>query len=380
MRQLLVVLAALAGVPGLLLGQSSQFGVRGLGLPIRPISPRALATGGAFSFFDVESSFNPASIGGVTTFTSLFTTSQNFRHSENPFGTSSGRDARFPLMFAAGPVGGTNLAVSVSVSGYTDRSFALGSRDSITLGGSRMAVFDTLSSKGGLSDLRGAVAWRATSSLTFGLGLHVITGTNRITNRRVFGDSTFVTATETSDLSYLGLGADLGVMLRVGSKLALSGLARTDGHLNIDRDSTRIGATDLPNTFGFGARFQPSPRLGLAAYGVRKGWSAADPDIKDQGGIAALDSYDVGAGVELVRNPKQPASRPLRFGVRYATLPFPVVAGKQAHEFGLSAGTGVRFTAGRGGIDVAVEQIWRSDGGTFSERATVITLGLSIRP
>jgi hypothetical protein len=339
-----------------------------------------LATGGSFSFFDVESSFNPASIGGVTTFTSLFSTSQNFRRSENPFGSSSGRDARFPLMLAAGPVGGTNLAVAVSVSGYTDRSFALGSRDSITLGGNRMAVFDTLSSKGGLSDLRGAMAWRATSSLVFGLGLHVITGTNRITNRRVFSDSSFVTATETSDLSYLGLGVSLGAMLRVGSKVALSALARSDGHLNVDRDTTRIGTTDLPNTFGLGARFQPTPKLGLAVYGVRKGWSAADSAIKAQGGIAALNSYDVGAGLEILRDPKQPASRPLRFGARYATLPFPVVAGQQAHEFGLSAGTGVRFTAGRGGLDFAVEQIWRSDGGGFKERATTFTLGISIRP
>ena len=57
-----------------LAGQSSQFGVRGLGIPLRPISVRATGTGGGFSLFDAESALNPASIGQVVFLNASFVT------------------------------------------------------------------------------------------------------------------------------------------------------------------------------------------------------------------------------------------------------------------------------------------------------------------
>jgi len=63
MRRLILLLLALAAVPPVLCAQSSQFGVRGLGLPGRQQSARAMGSAGAFAFFDGESSVSPASIG-----------------------------------------------------------------------------------------------------------------------------------------------------------------------------------------------------------------------------------------------------------------------------------------------------------------------------
>ena len=84
MRTALLFGLALLTTPAGLQAQSSQFGVRGLGIPVRPLSPRAIATGGAFGLFDLESSVNPATPALAVQFASLFSSAQNFRRSTNP--------------------------------------------------------------------------------------------------------------------------------------------------------------------------------------------------------------------------------------------------------------------------------------------------------
>jgi len=370
---LLLVTAPLAA-------QSSQFGVRGLGIPMRPYSPRAVATGGAFAMFDAESSLNPAAIASVLQFTSLVSNSQSFRSSTNPFGTASGRDARFPQATVLGPIGGTNLAAALSLSGYTDRSFAIGTTDSITLRGEQVAVFDTLSATGGLSDIRAALAWQVTRSLHVGAAGHLIPGSNRVLNSRAFSDTAYAGATELNELSYLGFGFSTGIVARPVARVAIAGLFRVDGSLTTRRDSTDIGSIDLPTTLGGAIRWQPSLRLVMAGSVLRRNWSVSDADLRAQGGVGALNTTEIAAGVELIRNNRNPAHKAIRFGAHYATLPFPVTEAIQPHEVGLSLGTGIRFTGGRGGFDIALEQLWRSDSEGFSERAFVITLGVSLRP
>jgi hypothetical protein len=56
-----------------------------------------------------------------------------------------------------------------------------------------------------------------------------------------------------------------------------------------------------------------------------------------------------------------------------------LVAGDQGHEFGVSAGSGIRFAQQRAGIDVTVEHAWRSEG-AYSERGFLLSLGISVRP
>jgi opacity protein-like surface antigen len=376
----LVAIATLAGAPDVARAQSSQFGIRGLGLPMRALSPRAVATGGAFGLFDVESSVNPAAVAAASQFTSLFTSAQSFRSSTNPFGSTSGRDNRFPQVIAAGPIGGTRLGGAVSVSGYTDRSFSLATEDTIELRGAPVPVFDTLSSRGGLTDIRVALGWRVSGSVGLGLGLHAIPGSNRIENHRAFGDTAYGGAIERSEISYLGFGVSGGVTFRPTPWVTVAAMVRSDGHVNVERDTIPIGRTDLPLAVSGGIRWQPALNLAVAAAYAWRNWSTADADLRAQGGIGALDAHEISAGIEILKDPRLPGHRPWRFGVRYATLPFPVRADQQAHEYGLSAGTGIRFTGGRGGLDLALEQIWRSDGAGFTERATVVTLGVSLRP
>jgi hypothetical protein len=373
----LLILLALA--PELVSAQSSQFGVRGLGFPGRGLAVRATASEGAFGLFDPESSLNPAALGAVPTLTSVFTVTQSFRNTENPAGSASTRDTRFPELSVAGPVRQSAGAFGLSYSNYTSRDFTVASVGSIDLRGVPVGVTDSFSSRGGLSDLRLAGAYRIHDRWMFGGGFHIITGSNRLQSRRVFADSSYLSSSQRSELSYAGVGVSLGVIRQFGPRAAVAALLRSDGHVNVDRDSAHVGRVDLPYTFGLGVRVQPAAQLELGVQGLMRTWSGANSDLQEQGGIGAENTLEVALGGQYTPDLKRPYRRPIRFGARYATLPFPLVLGQQAHELGISLGSGLRFAQQRAGVDVSLEHVWRSEG-PYSERAFVLSLGISVRP
>jgi hypothetical protein len=136
---------------------------------------------------------------------------------------------------------------------------------------------------------------------------------------------------------------------------------------------------DLPYSFGLGLRLQPSAKLNLATQTILRTWSGANSDLLQQGGVGAENTLEIAAGAEYTPDPRRPFRRPLRFGARYARLPFPLTPGEQGYEFGLSAGSGIRFAQQRGGFDLALEHVWRSEG-VYSERGFILTFGVSVRP
>lgn len=363
-----------------LAAQSSQFGSRGLGVPLRPLSVRGFGTGGAFGSFDVESAFNPASIGLTTGVSAAFQTVQSWRHSESPAGSGSARDNRFPGVMVVAPVGGTNLAVSLSASGYTDRNVSLVSQDTIILRDVPVGVFDTLTSEGGISDLRAAVAWRQSRSVQWGLGLHLITGSNRIRSKRAFSDTVYTGASERATISYLGVGASAGVVARVNRFLSVAGMIRADNRVRVERDTNDLGTTRLPVTVAGAVRLQLSDRLMIAGGGTFRNWSASNDDLIAQDGIGSRNTMEWNAGIEFLKDPKRPFHRPLRLGFRRAGLPFPLFVGQTQHETGISAGTSFRFVADRAGVDIAVERVWRDGGPGYKETAFLLNLGISVRP
>src|SRR5918992_5158138 len=376
--QRLTLISLLAITPAILEAQSSQFGVRGLGFPGRNVASRAASAGGAFGLFDPESSVNPAALGGILNLTSIFTISQGFRSQENPAGSASTRDTRFPQLMVVGPVRQGRGALGLSYSNYTNRDFTLASSSTVDIRGVPVGITDTLSSRGGLNDIRLAGAYRIQERWIFGAGLHVISGNNRLESRRSFDDPNFVTSQQQAEVSYAGVGASVGVIRQFGPRFAVAAMVRSDGHLNVDRDSIRVGQVDLPYSFGLGLRWQPSQKLDLAAQTIVRTWSGANSDLLEQGGVGAENTVEVAAGAEYTPDPRRPFRRPLRFGARYARLPFPLTPGNQGHEFGVSVGSGIRFAQQRGGVDVALEHVWRSEG-VYSERGFILTLGVSVR-
>lgn len=376
-RAILVVWLTL--IPGVLLAQSSQFGVRGLGFPGRALAVRSQGAGGGFGLFDPESSQNPAALANVPVLTSVLTVTQGFRQVENPSGSASVRSTRFPQLMVAGPIRTLPAAVGFSFSNYTSRDFTLATSEIIELRGAPVAVRDTLSSRGGLNDLRIAGSYRLGQRWAAGAGFHIISGSNRLTSTRVFEDPAYLSSRQQSELSFAGIGLSLGLTRQFGPNLAVSALVRSDGHVNVDRDSLRAGQVDLPYSFGLGARWRPVPTLDVGVQSLVRTWSGANSDLLAMGGTGARNTIEVAAGAEYTSDPRRPFRRPIRLGARYATLPFPLVPGEQAHEFGVSAGSGVRFAQQRAGLDLSLEYIWRSEG-PYSERGFLLSLGVSVRP
>jgi len=373
------LLGLLTIVPGIAGAQSSQFGVRGLGFPGRGLNARVIASGGAFGLFDSESSLNPAALAGVTALTSIFTASSAYRTVENPAGTASTRDTRFPLLMIVGPVRQTGTALGFSYSGYTDRDFSIVSSGTLDLRGGPVGVTDTFTSRGGLSDLRAAGAYRIRDRWLLGAGVHVITGSNRVESRRSFNDSTYLSSVQKAEISFAGFGISGGAIRQMGPRFAIAALVRADGHVSVDRDSTQVATVDLPYTFGLGIRWQPAPKFGLATQTILRTWSAANSDLVAQGGVGANNTFEVALGGEYTPDVQRPYRRPLRFGGRYARLPFPLEPGTEPHEYAVSIGSGMRFAQQRGGVDLAVEHVWRSEG-VHSEHGFILTLGISVRP
>ena len=373
-----LTLAVVAAGP--LAAQASQFGTRGFGLPLRPISVHAAGTGGSFGLFDAESASNPASFAFVGRSNVAFQTVQTWTSTNNPVGTASTRDNRYPGFIVAAPLGGTRFAVAVSAAGYTDRNFSLASVDTIILRDASVETTDTLTSLGGISDLRGALAWRMSGQVQWGLGLHLLTGSNRITNHRVFADTNYSGATERSTLSYLAHGVSIGVSVRPVPMVTLVGMARADSRMRIERDTSSLGTVRLPMTFGAGARLQLGKRALIAGSAIFRNWDRSDADLRALGGIGSRSTTEWSAGFEFMPNPTRPGVHPIRLGVYRAGLPFPLQSGLSQNETGISAGSSFEFAGGRARGDVAVSRVWRSGGPDFSEHAVLLNAGISIRP
>ncbi|MEO8635457.1 MAG: hypothetical protein ABI587_09305 [Gemmatimonadales bacterium] len=371
---------ALAVWAGPLRAQSSLFGVRGLGLPGRPLTAATRGTAGAFGLFDGESDLNPAAMAALKNVTASFVLTPSWRTWDGPAGTAKLRETRFPLMFVGGPIPGSKVGIGISIGSYADRDFTLSTSDTITLRGAPVGISDTLSSRGGLNEIRLAAGVAIGERTTIGGGVYWITGSSRIDARRAFSDSTYLSIRQTAELSYQGFGISMGILHQLSPSIQLAGLIRTDGKANIDRDSTAAFSVDLPWTIGAGVRLRASRRLNLAGQAVYRTWSGANSDLVAQGGPGARNTLEVNVGGDFIRKLRTPSKLPIRWGVRYAQLPFSVLPNGAAKEFDLSLGTGVRFAQERAAIDLALEHAWRSEGSQYKERAFTLIFGLSIRP
>ena len=231
------------------------------------------------------------------------------------------RDMRFPQITAAGPVGHRRSASGLSYSNYTDRDFSVATSSVLDLRGVPVASSDTLTSRGGLNDLRVGVAYRGPSAWNFGLAFHLITGSARLSCAGFFRRA--YRCSSRTEISYAGVGVSAGVLHTMG-RLTIAATARTDGTATVDRDSTRVGtAWASPMSFGAGIRYHAGRRLDLAAQAMPRGWSAADSALVAGGGTGAREHGGRVGGRGVRHRPsRRPYRRPIRFGARYARLPF----------------------------------------------------------
>ncbi|MDH4349310.1 MAG: hypothetical protein OEW17_10925, partial [Gemmatimonadota bacterium] len=299
---------------------------------------------------------------------------------DTPAGEVKLQDTRFPLMFIGGPIPGSRMAVAVSIGSYADRDYELATRDTVVYRGVPIAVRDTVTSLGGLNQLRLAFGFRPSGRTSLGAAVYWITGSHRMEAKRVFEDSAYLAIRQSAELSYGGFGLSAGVIHHLSPRLELAGMVRMDSKASVDRDSTPAYDVDLPWSVAGGLLWRASRRLLVTAQGSYRTWGSADADVKAAGGIGARSTLGVSAGIELATNRRQPSRLPIRLGAHYNELPFLLHTGERPHELGLSAGTGVRFAQERAGLDAALDYTTRKEAEGFSERTFQLILGLSISP
>ena len=111
-----------------------------------------------------------------------------------------------------------------------------------------------------------------------------------------------------------------------------------------------------------------------------------DDDIRALGGTGADNTLEVSGGFEWTRNPRTPATLPLRVGAHTRTLAFRTEAGSQPSERGVSLCTGMAFARDpqsfvpRAQVDLSLSHLWRSAEGGYSETAWLIAVGVNVRP
>jgi hypothetical protein len=375
-----LVIAGLA-LPAGLAAQSSMFGTRGVGFQGRFIGAEARGTGGSFGLFDGTSTLNPAALSEVPRVTVGFDMVGERRNWQTPAGNATVQSTRFPLAGLAGPVPKTPFWLGVSFSSYADQDYRLVTKSLQTVSGIPMQVFDTLQSTGGLNELRFATAYDAKKGTSLGFGFHLITGSDRVDARRSFEDTSFHSIRQTAEVSYSGVGFSLGLVQKVFKGVRFAALVRSDGSAKVQQDSTNnVTHIDLPYTFGAGLQFTLSKSLTTAAQAVYRTWSGANSDLVSLGGIGSVNTIDLSAGAEYLTNYRRPTHLPVRFGVRYAQLPFPLNAAGRPEEFTAAVGTGLRFSKDRAGVDLALENAWRRQQGDYKERAFMLSVGVTIVP
>ena len=375
-----LLLAVLVAVPGTAAAQASIFGVRGLGIPEGPLSARAVGMAGSFSLLDGLSGTNPAAITSVVGLTAGINFFQDWRSSTTPAGTGSAADDGFPYVLVVNRLKDSQIFVGGSFGSYTDRDFGIVTVDSTPVNGVPVPYRDSLSSKGGVSDFRLTVGVRKGKAFSFGLGFHFITGSDRLALYRTFGDTAFSPVRQRSELAYNAIGLSLGAVYHPNEKFLLAAVIRHDGQMGVDRDSSQAFDLTLPWSFAGGAQYHVNPRATVNAQLEYSTWSDMSAQLESVGGVGSDNSLRASVGVELTSSKPNPGKFPLRLGFRAAQLPFPLEPGSQPREIAVATGTGFRFAKNRAAADFALQRIWRSADSGFSEKAWVLTMGLTLKP
>lgn len=365
-------------VPRLALAQNSVYGLVGIGFPGEPLGARARGLGGGAAAFDPAAGINPGAVAGFARLRAAFSAGTTLRSFSAGDSSASGlRETRFPFGLLGGRISGTPVSFALSYATYAERSYDVITTGTQVLRGETVTVRDRITSDGGISDLRGALAAKPLGPLLVGAAVHVIAGSSRFNVRRTFSDSAaYLPFSELRQVAYSATGVSVGVVLLATRQLEVAAAARADGRLKGRlEDGTVVESVRLPRALSAGLRVLPVRGIGWSTTVGYRDWSRAQVDLPAP--ARAFNAWEVASGVEVENRPGGPRL-PVRFGVRYRQLPFSNT-GTQPVELVWAAGTGLAMVGGRGTLDLAVERLKRWGGGA-EERGWHIVAGIQVIP
>jgi long-subunit fatty acid transport protein len=373
---LLALAALLAARPAA--AQDSVFGIRGLGFLGQPISAHSAAMGGGESMFDGSSAVSPASLAAWRGLAGWAVGAQS-QHTFNPgTGAVSLSSMRFPMFGFAAPVG-NRLVIGVDVSDYLNRNWDVQRTDTVMPRDTALPVTDRTRSLGGVTDLRFAAAYRVSSRIALGVGLHVLTGSVQTAVERDFPtDSTYHTFGQVTETDYRGLGVSLGLFVTPIERVVVGASARFNGRLS-ENNPGGNASVRLPTELAGGLYVTPWDGVMVATTVIHDNWSVAASRLEAAGQPPSRDVWSVGVGAEITLLKLFGEVTPLRAGYRWRQLPFPVDTAVFLSEHAVSGGLSFTLAGGRASVDFAVEGGSRA-AGALKESFTTVLVGLSIFP
>ncbi len=375
MRRLLVtaLLAAASAAPLLAQGALS---LQGFGYPTGQLSTRAASMAGASGETDTSSPINPGALPGAGRSIFNFQIDPEYRQITVNGRVVNTRTTRFPVI-TLGSRMGTRGFLGASFSTLLDRTWDASFRDSVDVAGAREGSEVTTKVRGAINDARIAYAWQFNERFQAGLAFHALTGANRMSLSRTFDDTTkYGSLSQDMTLSYQGSAVSAGLVSRPFAHLYVSASLRVGGAMKTRYGDSVATHGNAPDRYGASVTYDGIPGSQLVARFSHEGWSrmrslgTADLEVHD--------ANDVSLGADVAGPKFQGVPVQFRVGARSRGLPFGW-NGNAVKETTLALGGGATFARGWASLDISVQRNQRTAGG-MSEKGTILSVGLTVRP
>lgn len=336
----------------------------GLGRPDPPVDARLRALGGAGVVAHGRnlSLLNPASLARIETSSVLLSFATENRDVQ---GEARGdvRGTRFPVGQLVYPTGG-RFVLALGFGAFLDQDWFVSFEDTLELQEDTVPFTENRTSDGGVSHLRGSVAFSASDVWHLGVGIDLYAGDVSRTVSRRFDDSAAVLNTyrDHTRWEYRGLGLTGGIVVIPDPAVRVGAAVSWSGDLEARNDS--LGTTrefPMPLRAHGGASWRVLPEV---TWLVAAGFATWSRTAEAVGG--AEDTWSIGTGLEVPLARGETSRVTLRAGFRRATLPF-TSGGAQAAESAWSAGAGGEFAGGLVHVDAAFD---------FGARGNVSDIGV----
>ena len=349
--------------------------LQGLGYPTGQMSARAEGTGGAVADFDVLSLVSPASIAGVGASALFFQYSPEFRRVTAGSNTANTTTARFPMVSGILPLGQT-WTLGLSSSTFLDRSSETSLVRRQLVGVDSVNETELIKVLGAINDVRLALSWAGTPKVRIGGGLHVFSGSNRVSLSQIFPDSAkYLSTSQTANLSYAGFAASAGIEFHPSRAIGFAIAGRKGGDLRAESGDSAIGRARLPDHYSASVSFEGITGANISARVARDNWSSLSSIGSNVQGFDAWD-YSVGAEASGPRVMQRLIT--MRAGGRFRTLPFGF-NGQKVSETSFMGGLGVPLARDRAAFDFTFQRAARSASG-IKERGLILSFGLRVTP
>ena len=349
---------------------------QGLGYPTGQMSARAEGTGGALADFDALSLVSPASIAGVGAPALFFQYSPEFRRVTAGSSTANTTTARFPLVAGILPMGQT-WTLGLSSSTFLDRSSETSLVRRQLVGADSVNETELNRVLGAINDVRLALAWSESPKFRVGGGLHVFSGSNRVTLSQNFPDSAkYISTSQSARLSYAGFAASAGIEFHPSRAIGFAIAGRKGGDLSAQSGDTAIGRARLPDHYSASVSYDGITGANISARVAHDNWSSLSSIGSS---VQGFDAWDYSVGAEASGPRVMQRIIVMRAGARFRTLPFGF-NGQKVSETSLMGGVGVPLARDRAALDFTVQRAARSAGGDIKERGLILSFGLRVTP